>query len=77
MLGAGTNAMEMPFGKYEGKPLREIPSGYLRWCLNNLDDMDSDLFDAMEAELRRRQRAEVHRACDIAGDYARRWGRSL
>jgi hypothetical protein len=28
----------MPFGKHKGKPLTEIPDGYLRWCLENVTD---------------------------------------
>ena len=27
----------MPFGKHKGKPLKNVPSGYLRWAENNLD----------------------------------------
>lgn len=25
------------FGKHNGKPLSEIPTGYLRWCVENID----------------------------------------
>lgn len=25
------------FGKHEGTPMSDIPSGYLRWCVNKID----------------------------------------
>jgi|SaaInlStandDraft_6_1057023.scaffolds.fasta_scaffold871853_1 hypothetical protein len=30
--------MKMPFGKYKGLPIEELPSSYLRWLTNNIDD---------------------------------------
>ena len=27
-----------PFGKHEGKRLKDMPTGYLEWCLKNFDD---------------------------------------
>lgn len=29
--------MLMPFGKYRGRPLRDIPESYLRWVLQHCD----------------------------------------
>lgn len=29
------------FGKHRGEPWGEVPSPYLRWCLNNLTDIDA------------------------------------
>lgn len=26
----------MPFGKHSGKPIRDVPKGYLLWCIGNL-----------------------------------------
>jgi Putative quorum-sensing-regulated virulence factor len=46
-------AMRMPFGKHEGKLLRDIPTGYLCW-LTTLADLKPYLRDAVEAELERR-----------------------
>ena len=38
--------MLMPFGKYKGEPLDEIPSDYLEWALENCD-----LRPALQAEM--------------------------
>ena len=39
--------MIMPFGKHAGTPIHEIPRGYLRWALANLD-LSPELRQAME-----------------------------
>ena len=31
------------FGKFSGRPIEEVDSGYFRWCLKNFDRMDIDL----------------------------------
>ena len=28
----------MPYGKFKGKPMHKIPSGYLKWIAENFDD---------------------------------------
>ena len=28
--------MQMPFGKYEGREITDVPKGYLRWLENNV-----------------------------------------
>jgi hypothetical protein len=28
--------MEMPFGRYRGRPLQQVPHGYLRWLRENV-----------------------------------------
>jgi len=38
--------MEMPFGKYEGEEISDLPISYVEWCLDNLD-----LDDWLEVEL--------------------------
>jgi len=30
--------MIMPWGKYKGKDLEEVPSGYLKWLAENCED---------------------------------------
>lgn len=39
--------MVMPFGKYQGMTIEEIPSGYLRWIVLNNED---ELQEAARAE---------------------------
>jgi hypothetical protein len=41
----------MPFGKHRGEAIDDIDSGYLCWCLENIDDLQPDLRAAMVAEL--------------------------
>lgn len=42
---------KMPWGKHRGKPLRDIPDGYLRWGIMNLDAGMATMF---ATELQRR-----------------------
>jgi hypothetical protein len=30
--------MEMPWGKFKGKQIEEVPSGYLKWLAENCED---------------------------------------
>jgi len=45
--------MKMPFGKYRGCQLWELPNGYLRWLVSLLD-LREPLRSAVYAELRAR-----------------------
>ena len=42
--------MFMPFGKHDGKPVSELPDGYLEWAVKTLTDVDADLRRALMAE---------------------------
>lgn len=42
--------MKMPFGKYKGQQIEDIPDDYLRWCLENCN-LDSVTCAEMEAQL--------------------------
>jgi len=44
----------MPWGKHINKPLRDIPSGYLRWILNQSDTDNAELLASVRQELERR-----------------------
>lgn len=44
----------MPFGKFKGQRLGDVPDSYLRWALT-LDGIDRNLSFAIEVELRFRQ----------------------
>lgn len=50
--------MTMPFGKYRGKTIEELPSGYLRWMRDNVED--DDLVDAADDELQFRDIHNTH-----------------
>jgi hypothetical protein len=54
--------MKMPFGKYEGYDVREIPRNYLDWCLNNIGDLSPRLREAMEDALAGRSRSARQRS---------------
>jgi hypothetical protein len=49
----------MPFGAYKGKAIHEIPSGYLKWMAENLDD-HPDLQEAADDEYQYRERYNAH-----------------
>lgn len=38
MLPDGVTIMKMPWGKYRGKDIEDIPSSYLRWLTYNCED---------------------------------------
>ena len=39
--------VSIPFGKWKGKPLSQVPSDYLEWLLGNTDSIDAELRDAI------------------------------
>lgn len=44
--------MKMPFGKYVNKDMEDIPSSYLRWLIDDLDEQkNADLIEAADEEL--------------------------
>jgi hypothetical protein len=43
----------MPFGRYKGSSLEDVPSSYLAWCLRTCD-LDPWLREAIEEELNSR-----------------------
>lgn len=44
--------MKMPFGKYKGQALEDLPGDYLTWCLENLDDArNGPLLEEMQNQL--------------------------
>ncbi len=44
----------MPFGKYKGYLISEIPADYLRWCLQSLQRLSPYFRQDIENELNRR-----------------------
>lgn len=59
--------MEMPFGKHEGEDIEDLPTGYIVWCLENLDDLDPELEIDMDYELKKR--TDIQRMKWKAGDW--------
>ncbi len=49
----------MPFGKYRGTPIDELPDSYLGW-LASLDDLHFPLNSYVQAELDRRKSERKH-----------------
>jgi hypothetical protein len=47
-----TDTFVMPFGKHKGKPLAEVPAGYLTWLLENVPDLYPKTREAIEAFVR-------------------------
>lgn len=47
------DSIRFPFGKHRGKPLPDIPNGYLAWVLRECD-LDPWLRAAVQCELQRR-----------------------
>lgn len=47
--------MEMPFGKYYGTPVEDLPDYYLRWLYMGNIAQNDDLHHAIEEEWERRQ----------------------
>lgn len=47
--------MIMPFGKHEGEHMEDIPSSYLRWLVENLDEDKEDIIQEAEDELLSRE----------------------
>lgn len=42
------NSIIMPFGKYKGENIKDIPMDYLEWCLNNMDISNPILKNGIE-----------------------------
>jgi len=40
-----------PFGKHAGKPIKQVPRSYVRWCLKNFDKISPDLKMTFETVL--------------------------
>lgn len=58
--------MNIEFGRYKDQDLGEIPSDYLQWLMEELEDSDRfnrqhpDLYESVEEELAIRERSHAH-----------------
>lgn len=46
--------MKMPFGKYKGQEIDDIPADYLEWCLTNCT-LSYQLEEEMQSQLAMKQ----------------------
>ena len=53
-----TEGFVMPFGKYKGTPIADLPVHYLQWALENMEHLDTRLRNEMENELALREIGE-------------------
>jgi hypothetical protein len=53
--------LKMPFGKYRGEPIEDLPSDYIEWALANLDSLRTAIKEEMEAQLTMRGGHGVNR----------------
>ena len=53
-----SDEIRMPYGKFKGKFIHEIPSGYLKWMAENM--YDEDLCCAADEEYWLRDRQNSH-----------------
>jgi len=55
--------MTMPFGKYKGEPIEDLPVDYIEWCLGECD-LRPALQAEMEAQLALKRGEGVSRGLD-------------
>jgi uncharacterized protein (DUF3820 family) len=74
------SALRMPFGKYQGQALEDVPTRYLLWCLRAYRRLPPELWEALDQELRRRGLAGELPPASPPPDWLRlirRWYRQL
>lgn len=55
--------MKMPWGKYAGNDIQDLPSGYLRWLAENIEEItleDSAICKAADEEYQFREKNNCH-----------------
>lgn len=58
---AVSSGLRMPFGKHKGELLEDLPTDYIRWCLENLERLDEPYRREMENQLTMRSGGGVVR----------------
>lgn len=51
----------IPFGKHKNIPIEDVPTDYLRWCIDNLESQEHpDVYELVENEyIARKRRGEA------------------
>lgn len=47
--------MNMPFGKYKGQSLEDLPTSYIQWLLENANGLTWKLTEELENQLKMRE----------------------
>ncbi len=50
---------KMPFGKYKGRVIKEVPIGYVKWMLGNIPNMQPSLYSALTKRLQSAEKEGV------------------
>lgn len=53
--------VKMPFGKYKGQNVEDLPTDYIEWCLENIERLSPSLQKEMENQLKGRQGEGIDR----------------
>jgi len=53
--------MKLVFGKYKGEDITDVPTTYLKWLEENIEDMSQVFRDEINYEIKRRE-GDVHLA---------------
>lgn len=53
--------LRMPFGKYKAEYIDEIPTDYIIWCLENIENLRPELMKEMQNTLKARRGEGVKR----------------
>lgn len=59
--------IKMPFGKYSGAELQDVPLDYLQWFESNVKEMGKWLRDAINHEINRRTGDLSSKGRDVRG----------
>lgn len=52
------SGFRMPFGKHKGELIAEVPTGYLKWCLDNMENLHDETRRTIETEIERQKEAK-------------------
>lgn len=50
---------KMPFGKYKGRPIKDVPISYVKWMLGNINNMQPSLYSALKKRVTAEEATEI------------------